>query len=82
MLDGMAGIPAGETLFDTAARLQATGSKGLLVSGGSTCTGGCRCGRTWSTPASARKLGMSVIVHSGVVSRSWRASSPTPASTA
>ena len=33
---GMAGIPSGESLFDVAARMKASGSEGLLVSGGST----------------------------------------------
>jgi lipoyl synthase len=69
VLDGMAGIPSGETLFDTAARLQRTGSKGLLVSGGSTRTGGVPLRpHLEHVPRIREELGMSVIVHSGVVS--------------
>jgi hypothetical protein len=69
VLDGMAGIPEGETLFDTAVRLKAQGSKGLLVSGGSTRTGGVPLRpHLEHVPRIREELGMSVIVHSGVVS--------------
>jgi uncharacterized radical SAM superfamily protein len=69
VLDGMAAIPAGETLYDTAARLHAQGSKGLLVSGGSTRTGGVPLRpHLEHVPRIREELGMSVIVHSGVVS--------------
>lgn len=69
VLDGMAGIPAGEDLYTVAARMKARGSEGLLVSGGSTRAGGVPL--TPHLPHVRRirdELGMKVIVHSGVVS--------------
>lgn len=69
VLDGMAGIGAGETLFDTAVRFKAKGSEGLLVSGGSTRTGGVPLApHLKHVPRIREELGMKVIVHSGVVS--------------
>lgn len=68
VLDGMARIHDGETLWDTAVRLAARGSEGLLVSGGST-----RNGDVPLTPhlrhvgRIREELGLKVIVHSGVV---------------
>ena len=69
VLDGMAGIPTGETLFDVAARIKAGGSEGMLVSGGSTRTGGVPLTpHLKHVPRIREELGMKVIVHSGVVS--------------
>jgi uncharacterized radical SAM superfamily protein len=69
VLDGMAAIPSGETLFDTAVRMKAQGSEGLLVSGGSTRTGGVPLTpHLRYVPRIRDELGMKVIVHSGVVS--------------
>lgn len=69
VLDGMASIPAGEDLFTVAARLKALGSEGLLVSGGSTRTGGVPLTpHLEKVPRIRNELGMKVIVHSGVVS--------------
>jgi uncharacterized radical SAM superfamily protein len=69
MLDSMVSVRAGEDLFVLAARLQAQGCEGLLVSGGST--------RAGEVPLLAHlghvrrireQLGMKVVVHSGLVS--------------
>lgn len=69
VLSGMSGIPAGESLFDVAARMKATGSEGILVSGGSTRTGGVPLtSHLTDVPRIREELGMKVIVHSGVVS--------------
>jgi uncharacterized radical SAM superfamily protein len=69
VLHGMAGIPTGETLFDVAARMKASGSEGMLVSGGSTKTGGVPLtAHLKHVPRIRDELGMKVIVHSGVVS--------------
>ncbi len=69
VLHGMAGIPTGETLFDVAARMKAGGSEGMLVSGGSTRTGGVPLtAHLKHVPRIREELGMKVIVHSGVVS--------------
>lgn len=69
VLSGMAGIPAGESLFDVAARMKAGGSEGLLVSGGSTRAGGVPLTpHLTDVPRIRDELGMKVIVHSGVVS--------------
>jgi hypothetical protein len=69
VLHGMAGIPTGETLFDVAARMKAGGSEGMLVSGGSTRTGGVPLtAHLKHVPRIRDELGMKVIVHSGVVS--------------
>lgn len=69
VLDGMASIPSGEDLYTVAARMKARGSEGLLVSGGSTRTGGVPLTpHLHHVPRIREELGMKVIVHSGVVS--------------
>lgn len=69
VLDGMAAIPAGEDLFTVAERMRAKGSEGILVSGGSTRTGGVPLLPHLDHVRRIRaELGMKVIVHSGVVS--------------
>lgn len=69
VLTGMAGIPAGESLYDVAARMKAGGSEGILVSGGSTRAGGVPLTpHLTDVPRIREELGMKVIVHSGVVS--------------
>ncbi|MDA8102694.1 MAG: hypothetical protein M0Z34_07000 [Nitrospiraceae bacterium] len=69
VLQGMLSVPFGETLFDVAARLQAGGSQGLLISGGSTKNGGVPLERHLRhVPRIKEELGMTVIAHSGVVS--------------
>jgi uncharacterized radical SAM superfamily protein len=69
VLDGMAGIAPGEDLFTVAERMHAKGSQGLLVSGGSTRTGGVPLlPHLAHIPRIREELGMKVIVHSGVVS--------------
>lgn len=68
VLDGMISVKAGEDLFDLARRLKERGSEGLLVSGGSTRTGGVPLLSHLRHVARIRsELGMRVIVHSGVV---------------
>lgn len=68
VLDGMAGIGPGEDLFTVAERMHAKGSQGLLVSGGSTRTGGVPLlPHLPHIPRIREELGMKVIVHSGVV---------------
>ena len=69
VLMGMASVKAGEDLFDVARQLRDQGSEGLLVSGGSTRTGGVPLMRHLQhVPRIREELGMKVIVHSGVVS--------------
>ena len=69
VLEGMISVKAGEDLYDLARRLRAQGSDGLLVSGGSTRTGGVPLlGHLRHVPRIRAELGMKVIVHSGVVS--------------
>lgn len=69
VLEGMASVRLGEDLFDVARRLKAQGSEGLLVSGGSTRTGGVpMLGHLRHIPRIRAELGMRVVVHSGVVS--------------
>lgn len=68
VLDGMISVRAEEDLFALAARLKASGSEGLLVSGGSTRTGGVPLlPHLGHIPRIRDELGMKVIVHSGVV---------------
>jgi uncharacterized radical SAM superfamily protein len=68
VLDGMISVRAGEDLFALASRLKAEGSEGLLVSGGSTHTGGVPLlPHLRHIPRIKEELGMRVIVHSGVV---------------
>jgi lipoyl synthase len=69
VLEGMVSVRAGEDLFALARRLRAQGSEGLLVSGGSTRTGGVPLLPHLRHVRRIRdELGMKVIVHSGVVS--------------
>ena len=69
VLDGMISVKLGEDLFAVAARLKAQGSEGLLVSGGSTRTGGVPLlPHLRHVPRIKEELGMRVIAHSGVVS--------------
>ena len=69
VLEGMISVKAGEDLFDLAANLKRQGSEGLLVSGGSTRTGGVPLlGHLKHVPRIKEELGLKVIAHSGVVS--------------
>jgi uncharacterized radical SAM superfamily protein len=69
VLEGMVSVKLGQDLFDVAQRLRAQGSEGLLVSGGSTRTGGVPLlPHLRHVPRIRDELGMRVIVHSGVVS--------------
>jgi lipoyl synthase len=69
VLEGMISVVAGQDLFTLASRLRAQGSEGLLVSGGSTRTGGVPLlPQLRHIPRIRSELGMKVIVHSGVVS--------------
>jgi lipoyl synthase len=69
VLAGMISVRAGQDLFDLARTLKAQGSEGLLVSGGSTRTGGVPLlPHLRHVPRIREELGMKVIVHSGVVS--------------
>jgi len=69
VLEGMVSVRAEEDLFALARRLRAQGSEGLLVSGGSTRTGGVPLlPHLRHIPRIRAELGMKVIVHSGVVS--------------
>jgi uncharacterized radical SAM superfamily protein len=68
VLDGMISVRAGEDLFTLAQRLREQGSEGLLVSGGSTRSGGVPLlPHLRHIPRIRDELGMKVIVHSGVV---------------
>ncbi len=69
VLDGMISVRSGDDLFELASRLKAGGSEGLLVSGGSTRGGGVPLlAHLRHVPRIREELGMTVIVHSGVVS--------------
>ncbi|EHR50187.1 biotin synthetase-like uncharacterized protein [Saccharomonospora marina XMU15] len=69
VLEGMVSVKAEEDLFALARRLRAQGSEGLLVSGGSTRSGGVPLlPHLRHIPRIREELGMKVIVHSGVVS--------------
>lgn len=69
VLHGMVSVKADEDLFALAQRLHAQGSEGLLVSGGSTRSGGVPLlPHLRHIPRIREELGMKVIVHSGVVS--------------
>ena len=69
VLQGMISVKMGENLFDVAAKLKEQGSQGLLVSGGSTKTGGVPLERHLRhVPRIKEELGMTVIAHSGLVS--------------
>lgn len=68
VLKGMISVRAEEDLFALARRLETEGSEGILVSGGSTRSGGVPL--TAHLAALARikaELGLKVIVHTGVV---------------
>lgn len=68
VLDGMPSLGKGEDLFEMATRLKAQGSTGLLLSGGSTRSGGVPLiPYLRHVPRIRSELGMKVIVHSGVV---------------
>lgn len=68
VLDGMSSIGRDEDLFDLASRLKGQGSTGLLLSGGSTHSGGVPLiPHLRHVPRIRSELGMKVIVHSGVV---------------
>lgn len=69
VLQGMISVRADKDLFTLARRLREQGSDGLLVSGGSTRTGGVPLlPHLRHVPRIRAELGMKVIVHSGVVS--------------
>jgi hypothetical protein len=69
VLEGMVSVRLGENLFAVASRLKEQGSEGLLVSGGSTRTGGVPLlPHLRHVPRIREELGMKVITHSGVVS--------------
>ncbi len=69
VLKGMISVAGGVDLFERAKVLQAGGTEGLLVSGGSTRTGGVPLQRHLKSMGRIRdELGMKVVVHSGVVS--------------
>jgi uncharacterized radical SAM superfamily protein len=69
VLEGMVTLQKDTDLFATAQRLQASGTEGILVSGGSNRTGGVPLLPHVSAMRRVREeLGMRVIVHSGVVS--------------
>ncbi|MDH3192741.1 MAG: radical SAM protein [Acidimicrobiia bacterium] len=67
VLKGMISVAGGVDLFERARRLQAEGTDGILVSGGSTRTGGVPLARHLDAMGRIRdELGMQVVVHSGV----------------
>jgi hypothetical protein len=69
VLEGMVTLTRDTDLFETARRLQAAGTEGILVSGGSNRTGGVPLlPHVGSMRRVREELGMRVIVHSGVVS--------------
>ncbi len=69
VLEGMVTLQMDTDLFATAQRLQASGTEGILVSGGSNRTGGVPLLPHIAAMRRVREeLGMRVIVHSGVVS--------------
>ncbi len=69
VLEGMVTLDKDTDLFETALRLQAGGTEGILVSGGSNRTGGVPLLPHVAAMRRVKdQLGMRVIVHSGVVS--------------
>lgn len=69
VLHGMISVAGRVDLFERACQLKAEGTDGLLVSGGSTRTGGVPLLPHLSAIGRIRdELGMKVVVHSGVVS--------------
>jgi uncharacterized radical SAM superfamily protein len=71
VLEGMISVNLGSNIYELAKQLKAQGTEGLLVSGGSTKSGGVPLKRhlKW-VPRIKEELGMRVVVHSGVVSPS------------
>lgn len=68
MLDSMISMRAGEDLFALASRLAARGTRGLLISGGSTRAGAVPLRAHLRHIARIRsELGLRVVVHTGVV---------------
>jgi uncharacterized radical SAM superfamily protein len=68
VLEGMISVRAGENLFELARALRARGTEGILVSGGSTRSGGVPLSaHLRHVPRIRSELGMRVVVHSGVV---------------
>ena len=75
VLDGMISVRAGGDLFELAKSLKDGGSEGILVSGGSTKSGGVPMEKHLvHVPRIKEELGMRVIAHSGVVSPTLAAS--------
>ncbi len=69
VLKGMISATGGADLYDLARRLWDQGTDGLLISGGSTRSGGVPLGRHLEAIARIKQdLPMRVVVHSGVVS--------------
>jgi uncharacterized radical SAM superfamily protein len=69
VLEGMVTLSRDVDLFETARRMQAAGTEGILVSGGSSRTGGVPLLPHVDAMRRVREeLGMRLIVHSGVVS--------------
>ncbi|MCP3993289.1 MAG: radical SAM protein [Actinomycetia bacterium] len=69
VLKGMISVAGGLDLFERARQLQAEGTEGILISGGSTTDGGVPLTRHLDAMGRIRdELGMKVVVHSGVVS--------------
>lgn len=69
VLEGMVSVKLEEDLLAVARRLHAQGSEGLLVSGGSSRSGGVPLLKHLvHVPRIREELGLKVIVHSGVVS--------------
>jgi hypothetical protein len=69
LLDSMVPVRAGQGLYALAARLRQQGAEGLLISGGSTRSGGVPLlAHLGHVPRIREELGMKVVVHSGLVS--------------
>ena len=69
LLASMVPVRAGQDLYTLAARLRQQGAEGLLVSGGSTRSGGVPLlAHLGHVPRIREELGMKVVVHSGLVS--------------
>jgi uncharacterized radical SAM superfamily protein len=70
LLNTMQPTSTPEKLWEAAKRLKAQGGLGCLVSGGSTATGAVPLGKFVSVLARMkRELGLTVIVHTGIISR-------------
>ncbi len=68
VLEGMVSVRMGQNLFTLAEQLKASGSEGLLVSGGSLVNGSVPLKRHLKYVRRIKEeLGMKVVVHSGVV---------------